>query len=74
MASKTTPTPTCHVPTRREVSAMAEAVFDVLGGPRGAAEKLSWPSFYALAYLVAMNTSGGVGDILITGASSHVPR
>lgn len=51
-----------RVPTTREVQRMASVVLEALGGPKGAADKLSVESFYALAYLAALNTDGKDGD------------
>lgn len=40
-------------PSNDEVYSMAATVLEVMGGPKGAADKLSWENFYVLAYLAA---------------------
>ena len=47
-------TPSVQSPTWGQVQRMAEAVFDRLGGPSGAASILSGESFYTLVLLASL--------------------
>lgn len=57
-------------PTWADVRRLAEVVMNLLGGPKGAADKLSIESFYTLAYLNALNTDGSKGKTPIIGRAT----
>lgn len=49
------PGPSIESPTWGQVQRMAEVTMSALGGSKGAADKLSWESFYTLSILAALN-------------------
>jgi hypothetical protein len=49
------PGPTVESPTWGDLHRMAEVVMSALGGPKGAADRLSWESFYTLTILASLN-------------------
>lgn len=46
---------------------MAETVIAALGGPKGAADKLSWESFYALTLLASLKLDGDKAGAYLLG-------
>jgi len=60
-------TPHVESPTWGHVQRMAEVVTDLLGGPQGAANKLSAESFYALTILASLNLDEGKANAFIFG-------
>lgn len=48
------PKPSVESPTWGQLQRMAEVVMTKLGGPKGAADCLSWESFYALSILASL--------------------
>lgn len=42
-------------PTWGDLQRTADVVLNLLGGPKGAADKLSWDSFYTLTILASLN-------------------
>lgn len=59
--------PTIESPTWGHVQRMAEVVLDKLGGPAGAANGLSWESFYTLSILAALNLDEAKANAPIFG-------
>jgi hypothetical protein len=47
--------PKVESPNWGHLQATAETVIDLLGGPKGAASKLSWEKFYTLTILASLN-------------------
>ena len=59
--------PTVESPTWGNLQRTAEAVINALGGPKGAAHKLSWESFYTLTILASLNLDERKGKAFIFG-------
>ena len=47
--------PTIESPSWGQLQKMATTIIDVMGGPKGAAEKLSWENLYCLSILASLN-------------------
>lgn len=48
------PGPAIESPSWGDVQRMAEVTISALGGPKGAADKMSWESFYTLSLLASL--------------------
>ncbi len=59
--------PTVESPTWGQVKRMADVVFINLGGPEGAANKLSYESYYTLSILVSLNLDKAKSKEFILG-------
>jgi len=60
--------PTAESPTWADLRVLAERVFELLGGPEGAAKKLNGRSYYALTLLASMDPKDRARNAPIFGA------
>ena len=54
-------------PTWGDLHRLAEAVAEILGGPAGAAKKLSFENYYTLSILASLNLDEEISKLFIFG-------
>ena len=59
--------PYVESPTFGDLQRLADVVMHHLGGPKGAADKLSWESFYTLSLLASLNLDDAKASAFILG-------